>query len=235
MAKKLLTSPKGTAVYPHLNKPDVKYKPEGEYHIRLAVPVSDPKAVALMKLIDDGIAVSVATARKENPAKAKKINACSDKSYSMEKDDDDNETGNVLFSFKMKASGKSRKTGEEFTQRPALFDATGNPLSQDTKVGGGSVVRVSFELLEFFQNTKIGAGVTLRLKGVQVIKLVEWGSGDAAYHGFEAEEAEDEDAETPESEEDEEEEEQPKAKKSNAKTPAAAKDEDEDEDEEEEF
>lgn len=238
MAKKLLTSPKGTAVWPWLHKPDTKFKAEGQYKVGLRLKSDDPGAIKLMKQIDDAAAQSVATAREaaETPKAKKLVKPCEDKPYSMETDDDDNETGYVVFNFKMTASGKSRATGKEFTMRPALFDGTGTPLDGDTQVGGGSVIRVSFEIAEFFQ-VKIGAGVSLRLNGVQIIKLVEFGGGDAEYHGF-ADEGMDDDAETDEEEDEEDEQPTPpkrSAKKASAKkTPAPAPADDDDEEEEEE-
>lgn len=190
MAKKLNTSPKGVAVYPHLNSPDVKFKEAGEYHVKLRVPLAEAKP--LMKLVDEQMAKALKEAleKAETPKAKKAVKACADKPYSLETDDDDNKTGFVLFSFKMKASGKNKKTGEEWTQRPAIFDAAGQPATdKKLRIGAGSVIRVSFEFNTFW-TAKLGAGVSLRMKAVQVIKLVEWGQGNAEYHGFE-DEAED--------------------------------------------
>lgn len=251
MAKKLSVSPKGTFVYPWLNKPDTKFKEEGEYRVRLRCKADAPGVEDLIEAIDEGVAQAVATARSEaaNPAKAKKVKPCEDKPYQMEEDDDGNETGYVLFNFKMKASGVSKKSGETWERRPRIFDATGTPLPKGTSIGGGTVGKISFELAEFY-NVKLGAGVTLRMEGVQVIKLVEFGGRDAKGYGF-GDESEDEDYEEPtaEAEEDEEEEEAEEApppkreKKSAKKATKKAKpaddddddDDDEDGDEDEDF
>lgn len=197
MAKKLLTSPKGAAVYPHLNTPDTKFDADGVYHVKLRCSEKEPQAQALIKLIDEKMVESVAKAReavKDDPKKLKKVKACDDKPYSFDTDDDDKRTGTVTFTFKMKAQGKSRKTGEEFTQKPAIFNAQGKPVTEVLRIGGGSTLRVSYEIVLFPPTGKTGAGVSLRLKGVQVIELVEWGQGDASYHGFNAEESETEEA-----------------------------------------
>lgn len=243
MAKKLLTSPRGLAVFPWLNKPDTKFKTEGQYKVGLKLKTDDKLTQKFMGEIDAAMAQAVAQARTDNPTKAKKIQACADKPYHAETDDDDNETGFTIFTFKMTASGTSRKTGKAFTMKPALFDAAGAPLDGEAKIGGGSLIRVSYELAEFFQTTKVGAGVSLRLNGVKVIKLVEWGGGDASAHGFAEDESdfEDSEAETAEDEEEEEEEDPtpaPKAKAKKAKpapVPAPADDDDEDEDEDTDF
>lgn len=230
MAKKLLTSPRGTAVYPHLNQPDTRFKAEGQYKIGLRLESEDPATQKFCQAIDAAMAQAVATARednKDNPKVLKKVKPCEDKPYKIELDDDDNETGYTVFNFKMTASGMSKKTGKPFTMKPALFDGQGEPLDAETKVGGGSIVRVSYEIAEFFV-AKIGAGVSLRLSGVQVIKLVEWGVGNAASHGFTPveDEMEDEDGE-----DEEEEQSAPVAKKKSKPFVPAPVDEDDDEDE----
>lgn len=209
MAKKLLTSPRGIASYPHLNKPDTKFDADGVYTIKVVVSKKDEKAKALIKLIDTEMAAVLKLAKDEakGPKAVKKVKPCEDKPYSFETDEDDKPTGNVVFTFKMKASGKNRKTGETFNQKPAVFDASAKPLI-NAKIGGGSEVKVSFEIVPFYQ-VKIGAGVSLRMSAVQVLKLVEWGTGDGTYYGFENEAPEeDEDSDDEDEAEDEDEEEE---------------------------
>lgn len=199
MAKKLMRSPRGLLVYPWLSgKPDTKYKKEGYWRTGLRLPTLDPEAIMLMNEIDAKIANAVKTAQDkvETPKAKKAVKPCEDKPYRIETDEDDDPTGNVVFNFKMQASGVNKKTGESFTRKPALFDAKGLPLPAGTKIGGGSEAKVSFEFYEFPPSGKTGAGVSLRLEGVQIIKLVEWGSNNIDYYGFENEsEEEDSDEE----------------------------------------
>jgi hypothetical protein len=206
MAKKFSTSPKGRLVYPHLHTPDTKFKTAGEYKTDLVVPASDLSAQNLIAAIDAAMAASLATARAEaaTPAKAKKVKNNEDPPYFLQEDDEGNETGNIIFRFKLNANGKT-KMGEVFTQRPALFDAFGRPLSAEdaAKIGSGSLARCSYEFSEFY-TVKLGAGVTMRLKAVQIIELVEWGGGDASYYGFEDETDGEADAEDDDDEEEEE-------------------------------
>ena len=56
-------------------------------------------------------------------------------------------------------------------------------------VGGGSVIKACVEIAPYYTAT-FGAGITLRLRGVQIITLVEYGSGEvnAAKMGFTSEE-----------------------------------------------
>jgi ssDNA-binding protein len=181
MAKKLSVTPKGVAVYPRVaGKPDTKFNDAGVWSIKLRLEGKD--ADKLKKEIDAGIKASLEEARKKekNPVKAKKIKPA-DAPYQEDED------GSTLFNFKMTASGISKKTEKPWTRKPAVFDAKGKPLSEDIRIGAGSVVKVSFEMSPFY-TALIGAGVSLRLEGVQVIELVEYTGGTATSYGFEEEE-----------------------------------------------
>ena len=72
----------GEAVYPHLNKPDVRFNEYGEYKVTLKIGIQD--ASAMVKLIDQACEDSLATAEKE--AKGKKINPAATKPYKLEGD-----------------------------------------------------------------------------------------------------------------------------------------------------
>jgi hypothetical protein len=165
-------SPKGTAQYPYITKPDTKFNPDGEYKISLELDAKD--ASEIMSFLDEQFAEAVDTAKKQNPGKKIKEG---DVPYSVNED-----TGKVTVRFKLKAK-VTPKNGDAFEQRPALFDAKGNPLVGDVKVGGGSKVRISYEAIPYY-TAIAGAGVSLRLRAVQVIELVEFSSGGAGAFGF---------------------------------------------------
>ena len=150
----------GEAIYPHLNKPDVKFNENGEYKVTLKVNKQD--ASAMVKLFDQACEDSLASAEKE--AKGKKIKSAP-KPYKLEGD-------NVFFKFKMRASGKNKKTNEMFSQRPALFDAKKNPIPASQSIWGGSLMKVAYQLIPY-HTPMLGAGVSARLKAVQILKLVE--------------------------------------------------------------
>jgi hypothetical protein len=185
---------RGFAVYPHLQTPDTKFNAEGVYHTKVR-PRSAAEGVAFKKVLDDAITASYDAAHKtlsETLAKdtkdakirkaLKSLKKCDDAPYS------ENEDGTIEFNFKMKATGKNTKTGEVFTRKPALFDAALKPITTKIRLGGGSEIAVSYRIDPFY-TAKLGAGVSLKLFAVQVIKLVEFG-GDGAYYGFTAEENE---------------------------------------------
>ena len=113
---------------------------------------------------------------KEKTGKDRKLNK---RPLPYTKEDD-----KYVFKFKMKASGTNGKTGETFKQRPALFDSELKPINpEDTNIWGGSILRVSFQPFAWF-TPALGAGVSLRLKSVQVKDLVEGGGQSAEANGF---------------------------------------------------
>jgi len=150
----------GEAIYPHLNKPDVKFSEAGEYKVTLKVSKSDASKMLgeYKQAIDD----SLIKAEKEN--KGKKIESAPIP-YTEEGD-------YVFFKYKLKATGTNFKTKEKFSQRPALFDAKNNPIDTSTLIFGGSKMKIAYSLVPYF-TPMLGAGITARIKAVQVIELVE--------------------------------------------------------------
>lgn len=164
-------SPKGRFVYPWLTTPDTKFDADGVYRLKLAVPATE--AAGLVDMLSE----KQQNHLKTNKAKVRKEGSCP---WEL-----DEETNEYLFSFKMKAV-VTPKNSDPFTQRPAIFDASGQPC-RDLKIGGGTVGKVSFEIIPY-ANKMIGAGLSLRLKAVQIIDLVEYGQQDADSYGFGEEE-----------------------------------------------
>lgn len=175
-----LTTPKATFKYPKLIEPETKFNPEGDYKVAAVIPAEDAAQLAdqLDKLFEQHKASLKAQAPNQ---KFKAV----DPSYGFDEID-----GKPVFvvSCKMRAKGVSRD-GRAWTSAPALFDASGSPVKDREALRGmwsGTTGRVSFEACPFY-NPALGAGVTLRLKAVQIIDLVESG-GSADSFGFQEEE-----------------------------------------------
>ena len=168
---KTYTSPFGKAIYPHLSKCDVRFKAEGEYKVDLEL--NEVQANDILKLLKEYQHKAISEA-KDKTGKSKIKEA----SLPYKKEDD-----KFVFKFKMKASGTNGKTGDTFKQRPALFDNELKPISPDITIWGGSILRVSFQPYPWF-TPALGAGVSLRLKSVQVKDLVEGGGQSAEANGF---------------------------------------------------
>ena len=183
-----LVTPKGTFAFPKLRTPDTKFKKEGEYSVKL---VLDKKSAdELIKKIQPHFDAAVKAGQEEYDGLKKVVK---DKNpfktvdyFTPEYDDDDEPTGNIVFSFKMTASGEYKngpKKGQKWTRKPALFDAKGKPLPTKVEPWGGTVGKVSFEVVPFF-TVGVGAGVSLRLQAVQVIDLIQGGERGAKDYGF---------------------------------------------------
>ena len=84
------TSPFGKAIYPHLSKCDVRFKPEGEYKVDLSL--KDTQAQELIKVIKQYQLKAVAEAKEKSNKKTIKEHA-----PPYKKD----EEGNVIFKSKM--------------------------------------------------------------------------------------------------------------------------------------
>ena len=171
-----LTTPKATLKYPKLIEPETKFSPEGHYKVTAVIPAED--AAPLADLLDALYEAHKASLKAQAPTQQFKA---VDPSFGYE---DINGKPCFTISVKMKAKGMDRD-GRAWSAVPALFDATGAPVKHRETLRdmwSGTTGRVSFEACPFFQPA-IGAGITLRLKAVQIIDLVESG-GSADSFGF---------------------------------------------------
>jgi hypothetical protein len=162
------TTPKGIAQYPHLSKPDTKFsEPKGITRFILFL-VQKKRYLSLNKSTPP----LLRTCRAEMKKQGKKELKAANPPYAEELGDDGQPTGNVIFKFKSTAAYK-----------PAIFDAKGKPM-MESNIWGGSEIRVNSTIGAYYVAT-VGVGVALRIRAVQVIRLVE-GSGDGATRfGFE--------------------------------------------------
>tara|TARA_R110000765_G_scaffold344066_1_gene434353 strand:+ start:5663 stop:6412 length:750 start_codon:yes stop_codon:yes gene_type:complete len=166
MTNKTFTTNKGVAYYPYISAPDTKFDDSGHYKVNLCLSKEDAKNVT--DLVQGEILAGIKAMKDAKPSKQIKQAPLP---YHDELDDDTGEpTGNVIIKFKSKAAYK-----------PAVFDAKGSMMAKHN-IYGGSVVKVNGSAA-FYDSPSIGAGVTLRLRAVQVIEYVE-GSSGAGKFGF---------------------------------------------------
>lgn len=183
-----LVSPKGEFGFSHLLKPgkfghlDIQLILEGEEAEKFQKFLADKGAEARNALI------AAATTPKEAKAIGK-MNLHSN--GKPEEDQDGNETGRTVFTFKNKAEGV-RKDGQPFTATVTIVDAKKKVLV-GPRIGRGSVGKIAYQLVPF-ATSQAGVGVSLRLKAVQVLELVSYGASSAdAFGAEEGYEAEDQD------------------------------------------
>lgn len=190
-------TPEGVFIWPRLNQPDTKYVSEGVYEVKLAfegdVDLSTLKA-GVQKQLDAKFDEIVGKLNEEGKGGlAKKVTKRDiDDIFKPEEDEaTGDETGRTIIKAKMKASGIRKKDGKPWSRKPDIFDARGNKIKSPPAIGGGTVGKLSVELAPYYAANDKQVGVSLRLNGVQIIKLVSFGERNAAEHGFGEEEGDD--------------------------------------------
>ena len=171
-----VVSPVGVSQYAWLTTPDTRFDETGHYKTNLIINAKE--AQSLKAQIDAEIKKSVDLAKEKAKGKAIKE---APRPYDDEMIDG-KASGNVIFKFTTKAKIIA-KDGKVIPNRVALFDSAGKPMI-DANVWSGSEMKVSAELIPYY-TAMAGAGVSMRLRAVQVTKLVEGGSSNAKGYGFE--------------------------------------------------
>ena len=153
-----ITTPKGSASYPSLTRPDTRYNAEGVYKTGLVLKGKDA----------EGLITQIKEIYVEEFG-AKKLTAAAQLPFKT------NDDGTTTFNFKTKTI-------------PKLFDSKGNPIKDiaDLKVGSGSSIKVAAAAKAYNAGGK--TGVTMYLNAVQIIDLVEYSGSPfgAEEGGFEA-------------------------------------------------
>lgn len=185
-----MTSPLGRGVFVHLNEPDTKFKAEGSYSVKLAVPRD--QAQKLVDAIDAAMRDNFEVQKKANPGvkgkKTAKPVVMADAPYCDGTDRNGEYDDTIWFTFKSIAGGVS-KDGKQWNRRPPAFDAQLNPIELDSvPVWSGSKLYVRFYMDPYYMQLS-GAGVALRIIATQIVELRSEGSdsqttGDA--FGFSA-------------------------------------------------
>jgi hypothetical protein len=167
-----ITTPKGIAKYPRLNKADTKFDENGVYKVDLVMPAKEAEGF-----------VKKVTAIRDEAFKASKMKKKAKLPFEKELNDDGDETGNII--IRCKAKNVVTKKGDLWDRKPKQFDAAGQRI--DVNIGGGSELKLNCEVY-IWEAASMGLGVTLQPVAVQVIKLVEYGNeASADDFGFEKE------------------------------------------------
>lgn len=160
----------GSAMWAKVMEPDTKFVPEGQYTIKVVMPVTE--AAELCEQLDSYATQKLAEVVKEQP-KLKAVLSTTP-AYTTEYDEDGNDTGNVTFNCKLKAVQVLRD-GTKRVQKPFVCDSKVKPINPDTLIGNGSKVIVKVQPNPYMMPATKTVGVSLKMLGVQVIDLVEYG------------------------------------------------------------
>ena len=181
-----LTSPIGVLRYPRLTEPDYKFDADGVYSTRLILP--EHKAAVLMERIDVGIKEkfeeTVAEVKADKGAAAAKKVKQADPPYSEVLDPETGvETGDIEFRLKLKAIGRDKSTGREWQNKVVIFDGHRQPIKGNVNIWGGSEAIIAFDMIPYHTDL-VGAGISLRLRAAQIVKLVNGNDDDPDAYGF---------------------------------------------------
>jgi hypothetical protein len=156
-----------------VNQPNTTFDSDGVYTCDIIVSEADGKA------FEKTLRETYETAYdRECQIKGKKLKKAS--SFPVTQDAE----GDFVIKTKQPAK-RTSKSGEVYEFTIKLFDAKGNMV--DANVGGGSIVKCAVQPRCWFAPS-MGFGMTLTLKAVQVLELVEFGGGgNASSFGFEDE------------------------------------------------
>ena len=155
--KEILTTPKGRALWPHVDVANTTFNADGVYEMDVVFdPKNNPEHKAFMNKV------------------AKMVPEGGTNPWRKHKDvETGEETGMYTIHFKSQ-------------WRPKQFDAKGKLVEHESNLGNDSLVRVSF-VPNPYTNVGGRTGVSFYLQAIQIIELVEYRGGDSDYYGFEEE------------------------------------------------
>lgn len=191
-----LTSPMGVARFPFFVKPSTKFNPKGEYGTKLVVPHEDAADYIekLEHIRDEFI-------RKLEPKDRKNLIVAP--VYQPDLNEDGEETGNAVFKYKIPAKIEA-KDGTVYDMKPRLVDSRDRPIEDKSlSLYSGSVLRIIADVRAYHMPATRTAGVSLRPRAVQIIKLVKGGAGGfGTVEGGYAHEPDDDDDDDPQDDDD---------------------------------
>jgi hypothetical protein len=172
-----IVTPVGVSQFCWLNTPDTKFDKENGGHFKTNLILKGSEAQTVIKSIKEEMKKSLEMAKEKTKGKEPKTaNMPFEEEYIEGKP-----TGNIIFKFKAKAK-IMMKSGDVIDIKIPIFDSKGTPMKE--QVWSGSEMKISADMIPYY-TAMAGAGVSLRLKAVQITKLVEGGAGAGAKgHGF---------------------------------------------------
>lgn len=181
-----VTSPKGKALWCKVKDPDRTYDQEGTLSTSLVCDPKDPAVQKFIEVLEALRDTALAETKETLLSRAKDVRAAS--VYSDEVDKEGNETGNIVFKFKLGKIDSRKAAGKNHSI--TVFDAKKNILTVPPLVGNGSEIRcVAYANPYYMASTKM-VGISLIWSKMQIIQLNEYSAkgGDDfdVEDGFEA-------------------------------------------------
>lgn len=191
MANTKIVSPVSTLDYPYLTTADEgngKFAMEPKFHTKFSF-ANDAAGAAFFAAVERDAEASyqaaftaAANAAKESGKPARRVKRADMPIYATE--------GGFTGKASLKRDGFNKKENKAFTQAPRIFDIKNQPYDLTKGVYTGTEARLCVEIVPF-DTAAVGAGVSLRLKDIQVVKVPARASSASASPFGAAEGAED--------------------------------------------
>lgn len=167
-----VTSPKGQALWAKLDKPDREYNAKGQYSVDL---VCDPEGQGVKAFIDKLEKMRDTAAEQANEGRPKNKQYSVRSVYKDEYTKDGDETGNIIFKFKMNNVDDRRPGQNKVILVGPKASEGAIPMVQ---IGNGSTIRTVAFANPYAMASDKSIGISLILEKVQLIDLVEFGGKD---------------------------------------------------------
>lgn len=166
-------TPVGELLFPHLRKTE-EYDGKDTNKYTVMVKLNEKDKAALLKQIDAEWTKYVSDANSDAYGKSLKYDFVNGLKTTKQ--------GDEVFKFKMSHIIDSKKG--RFELHVPIFDADCREISSTVPdIGNGTKARIAYELSPYYMNPK-NYGVSLRLTGVQILDLVEYGNSSPDALGF---------------------------------------------------
>lgn len=171
-----VTSPKGAALWCKATEPDYKFNAKGILSTSLVCDPTDPAVKAFIDKLEELQAQAYNETRETvGGAKAKQVKLRP--IYTEEFDQDDNETGNIIFKFAM----KNVDDKEPPYNKIKVVDAKTKPIKNVPLVGNGSIIRCVAYANPYYMATTKEVGISLLWESMQIVSLEEYNGGGSDF------------------------------------------------------
>lgn len=181
-----LTTPRGIAVYPHLNEPDTKFESQqakgGEWHTQLRLP--EDRALPLVEKLEATLAEWIKVKNAEQKEAKRKPYKRFNTPWEQVEDEDGNPTGDYIFKFKRGVQWTDRD-GNIRTNKIEFVDGQRQTIGKlEDKIMGGSELCVNFSVRGWA--SPLGISVALDIQKVQIVRLADGGGSSEEGNPFES-------------------------------------------------
>ena len=160
----------GLSRHSWIDRPDTKYNTDGLFKTKLVGDLADPKVQAFKAKVDVAAQAAFDEELKDlSPGQRKKWSLYLP--YTLEEDEEGNETGRIVFEFKRNALVTNRVTGQSTSRVIAVFDSRNSIARPTPVVPHNSLIRVAATSRAIKLSYISKSGVWLDFFAVKVLKM----------------------------------------------------------------